>query len=140
MVSPPSAVRYLMQAVCCRSASGLPCFCRPLAAILQALCRVTASALQSYCKPLTELLQAPCSDTAKGVQLFCSGIRLIISWIHCEANRRDCMSFLLCENLQEAVSGSSVGRLLMIKGDFSLLFSYDSIEKYDFFLQTVWIL
>ena len=30
--------------------------------------------------------------------------------------------------------------LLMIKGEFSLLFSYDSIEKYDFFLQTVWIL
>ena len=50
------------------------------------------------------------------------------------------MSFLLCENLQEAVSGSSVDRLLMIKGDFSLLFSYDYIEKYDFFLQTVWIL
>ena len=29
---------------------------------------------------------------------------------------------------------------LMIKGDFYRLFSYDYIEKYDFFLQTVWIL
>lgn len=30
--------------------------------------------------------------------------------------------------------------LLMIKGEFSSFFPYDSIEKYDFFLQTVWIL
>ena len=29
---------------------------------------------------------------------------------------------------------------LMIKGDFYCLFSYDYIEKCDFFLQTVWIL
>jgi len=44
------------------------------------------------------------------------------------------------------ILGNKVGmmaalmNLLMIKGEFSLLFSYDSIEKYDFFLQTVWIL